>query len=61
MLMTQHTELHCQTRRISEKQLEWLLCYGEEIHICKTNSQVVNAARTQLRNKISKITAQGWH
>ncbi|UPQ84944.1 DUF4258 domain-containing protein [Pseudomonas knackmussii] len=28
--MTRHAELRCQERRISEKQLEWLLCYGEE-------------------------------
>lgn len=32
MLMTRHAELRCQERRISSKQLEWLLCYGEESH-----------------------------
>ncbi len=32
MLMTRHAELRCQERRISEQQLEWLLCYGEESH-----------------------------
>lgn len=32
MFMTRHAELRCQERRISEKQLEWLLCYGEESH-----------------------------
>ncbi|WP_313088598.1 hypothetical protein [Pseudomonas sp.] len=32
MFMTRHAELRCQERRISEKQLEWLLCYGVESH-----------------------------
>lgn len=32
MLMTRHAELRCQEHHISSKQLEWLLCYGEESH-----------------------------
>ena len=32
MLMTQHAEQRCQERHISPKQLEWLLCYGQESH-----------------------------
>lgn len=30
MILTKHAEQRCQERLINSKQLDWLLCYGEE-------------------------------
>lgn len=32
MILTKHAEQRCQERLINSKQVDWLLCYGEESH-----------------------------